>query len=324
MPKRRGRSAAGASRRSGPAAFGNIDELLRRMQDMTAVSVDSPLEAWQRGEVQEISLGLETTLNHDARAPPQQPHTTSSPREGMLPGNGGHSTPEAREIHLESRSSGSHFLQESLNLENEDLTSTGARSSQTIQRQEELAAGEQFELTLQHFLPQKPHEVTLESLWELISNLGKTFYSQFQQIEGKIKNHDSEIGNLKKELEVSKSLTNNLQEDMGLSKKLQETLIKDNTNLRRKIELLENFSRNNNLRLINSPKVPMITPREMLKRYLQEILEIPESSLPPFAQVYYLPTKTRDTQHVANQEPIDISAVLESSDRVVDTRTYPR
>ncbi|XP_029435657.1 vomeronasal type-2 receptor 116-like [Rhinatrema bivittatum] len=56
----------------------------------------------------------------------------------------------------------------------------------------------------------------------------------------------------------------------------QYSLIKDNVNLALKVEALENTTRNTNLRIINFPKVPVVTPKDMFKRqhlhYLRHLL----------------------------------------------------
>nr|XP_033786509.1 UPF0711 protein C18orf21 homolog isoform X1 [Geotrypetes seraphini] len=95
MPKRRGRSAAGASRRSGNPPTITIEQMLNRLQRETTASGSRPLELATQSDVARGIPGLEVTLSPDARDTPPQPQRTSSPREPDLSGEIGSAIWEA-------------------------------------------------------------------------------------------------------------------------------------------------------------------------------------------------------------------------------------
>nr|XP_033784732.1 uncharacterized protein LOC117352381 [Geotrypetes seraphini] len=317
MPKRRGKGASSAPRRPGSASSGNIEDLLRRMQGVMGTSVVPPAGTLLGNGLEASLRAHEISLSPDTRIPPPNPRATSSPGVGSQPEVGVSSPPEAAGNGEMNIDSGSQGLQQSLSVF-EDTTTLGLTPIQEGRRGEVPVAGEpniQL-LNLQTVDLVKPQEVTMGALWDLIANLTRTVNSNHLQIEGKIKTQEKEVLQIKQDLGESKLDIQCIKDQLKSSKLLQDTLIKDNINLRRKIETFENFSRNNNLRLINFPRISTVTPREMLKRYLLEILEVSEDSLPPFTQVYYLPSKNKDLQE-KTQGPIDVSALLELSDKEI-------
>nr|XP_033770881.1 uncharacterized protein LOC117345818 [Geotrypetes seraphini] len=315
MPKRRGRSTAGASRRSGASSFGDIGELLHRMQDTpaTAASVCS-VEAPRRGETEAASW--ETTLSPDVRAPPPPPRITSSPRVEELPEDGLHLPLEARKSTEGSREMDSLSFQVSPGEAEDSTTSVGNRA-QERDNQDLLSAGEKIKTIKDIYTIEKPREVTLDSIWDLVANLVTSLKPQLALLEDKLENQDTDIKNLKVEMKDSKNSIENIQQELKVSKQLSETLVRDNSNLRRKLEFLENSSQNNNLRLINFPRIAAVPPRDMLKRYITEIWEISEDMIPPFTHVYYLPSKIKEQQLQRQDDiqPLNVSAMLELSDR---------
>nr|XP_033805917.1 uncharacterized protein LOC117362935 [Geotrypetes seraphini] len=110
MPKRSGRSTAAASWHSEVPIVGTIDEILRRMHQVSVESGGSLLRMQGIGEVTAVPPGLETTLNPDVRAPPTQPQSTSSPRGKETPELGVFSSPEASDMLVESLEAGTPIL----------------------------------------------------------------------------------------------------------------------------------------------------------------------------------------------------------------------
>nr|XP_033792310.1 uncharacterized protein LOC117356770 [Geotrypetes seraphini] len=84
MPKRRGKSAGGASRRPETSPLLTIDEILRRLQQETVMLGNRPLEVLAVSEAVVNLPGLDATLSPDAKTPPPQLQGASSPREDSL------------------------------------------------------------------------------------------------------------------------------------------------------------------------------------------------------------------------------------------------
>nr|XP_033771004.1 uncharacterized protein LOC117345858 [Geotrypetes seraphini] len=312
MLKRRGRSAVGASWRSDVPSFSRIDEMLRRLQGaVLPMSATSPLRVPEHSEIGVVSPGLETTLSPDLRAPPPRPRSTSSP--------GVEETPEMGEV-LSSEAARTLLETEEAVLSDQGITAeepgvgqaTGGEGFQPELNQESFSSSDGEHFYTQQSFPiwEKPAQVTLDSLWDLIANFAKTISPNFQYIEVKLIQHSRELKDLTANLTVSKASFQKLDQDILMTKQVK------------KLETLENNSRNNNLRLINFPRLTMVTLREMLRRYLIEILQVSEETLPPFVQVYYLPNKdgAQLQSKKLNQAPLNISKILETSDR--DSYTF--
>ncbi|XP_029466987.1 uncharacterized protein LOC115096477 [Rhinatrema bivittatum] len=175
----------------------------------------------------------------------------------------------------------------------------------------------------------RPSVFTLENIWDAILELKALITQQVSiltlkcgDLEGKM----TEITNMTTEHEQQlisvRVQSNSVQQT-------QTALIKENINLNMRIEALENSVRNRNLRLINFPKLPLIPPREMFKRYLVEVLKVPENVIPPVSKIYYLPQLKKAPENQRGEqvddevftplipvsEPtLDVSALLETSD----------
>nr|XP_033771600.1 vomeronasal type-2 receptor 26-like [Geotrypetes seraphini] len=116
---------------------------------------------------------------------------------------------------------------------------------------------------------------------------------------------------------------NNLNE----VKKVQVELVKERSYVSHKMENFENQLRKNNLRFLNFPKWPIISPVEMAKKYFRETLAIPPENLPPIVRAYYLNLKTTQGESTPIETPVDkvvdlnLSSFLENSLEVVTQRT---
>nr|XP_033771537.1 vomeronasal type-2 receptor 26-like [Geotrypetes seraphini] len=180
-------------------------------------------------------MGLETSLSPDVRALPPRPQSTSSPRAEILPEVGVHLLPEAQEIRGGTVLPGPLLLQRSPNTETEEEAEGEAGTEQDVGR--DSLPEDELNKSKLHFLQiEKPREVTLDSLWDLVANLAKSISPQLQQFENKINKYETDIKVLKSEIEDSKTSIQNVLQEIKVSKQITETLIKDNTDLRMKME----------------------------------------------------------------------------------------
>nr|XP_033813963.1 uncharacterized protein LOC117366574 [Geotrypetes seraphini] len=315
MPKRRGKSTAAVSRRSEHPPLASIEQFLQRLQREPAVSGNRPLDPAAWSDADPEVPGLDTTLSPDQRTPPPPPLSASSPREGS--GLEAAALPDREAV-----TPGSQQGEVSMAFLSPETVPADRRSEggEKTDWQTEGSQGEPFStLHEPSFKYEKPAEITLDSLWDLVSKLGDSLTKQIKEGEKNIR--------IQKQIEENKQEISNIKEKVGeiekeviMIKQVQSTIIKDNQVIRRKLETMENNYRTNNLHLLNFPKVPSINPREMIKRYFIEILNIPEESIPPLTRVYYLPIKVMDQQvedqkQVVQDPQLDLTTILEVSDK---------
>nr|XP_033809475.1 uncharacterized protein LOC117364426 isoform X2 [Geotrypetes seraphini] len=84
MPKRRSKSADGASRHLETSPSVTIDELLRRLQQERITPGNCPREVPAGSETIVHLHELDATLSPDARAPPPKTQGASSPKEDSM------------------------------------------------------------------------------------------------------------------------------------------------------------------------------------------------------------------------------------------------
>ncbi|XP_030050485.1 uncharacterized protein LOC115464232 [Microcaecilia unicolor] len=302
MPKRRGKSASSAPQRSAPTSHDIRSFLQTSAVPSTAVLGvlgGSPLIHAGANGGTAASPGLELTLSPDTRDPPPQPLGCSTPSESTS-----NQSPRRGETGFNREAD--HPLtggQEAL-MATPNITTNSVGNSANLS-----PVGPPFS----SFDIHKPAEVTLDSLWTLIVDLGKSITPQINRLNQEMLKQEEKINNM--DLKIVKLEQTQEQKDLDMKRLLtqQEVMIKDLTSLRRKTELLENNIRSNNLRLINFPRQTVISPREMLKKYIMEILGVGEDLIPPFSQVYYLPVKG-DQKITGQEQLLNVTDLLESSD----------
>nr|XP_033803351.1 uncharacterized protein LOC117361897 [Geotrypetes seraphini] len=314
MLKRRRRSVGGASRHSEVPSIGTMDEILRRLRE-SAMPGNRLLATPAGSDATVELLGLNVTLSPDTRVPPPQPQRASSPRLQ-------NTSEEVVLLPREVISTGSLLVNTKGDLVSpRKLPEEGTAVLEMDQGSTEVSldSEESLESIGAFALIDKPPEVTLGALWDLVVNLGKSITPQVNDLGNKLKEQKEEVSSLKQDLYMSKNEIQKPATDIISIKKMQEALMTDHFNLRRKVEILENQSRTNNLPLLNFPRLPMITPIDMLKCYFMEVLNVPEQSIPPFARGYYIPQKQEQQAEVKSKQgtPLDITNLLEASEESV-------
>ncbi|XP_030063386.1 uncharacterized protein LOC115472970 [Microcaecilia unicolor] len=170
----------------------------------------------------------------------------------------------------------------------------------------------------------KNPEVTLETIGVMLDLMNSTL----QKTSGDVLNLNAKFEELKVTVEsVKDNLTKqvaNLGKEVESFKEFKTMFVKDNMDIRRKIEQLENHNRRLNLRLLNFPKLSGVTPIETFRRYLNEILKIPLDAIPPVNKIYFIPKPKGELRGTENITPDlqNISDILEqSSETILDRAT---
>ncbi|XP_030043985.1 serine protease 55 [Microcaecilia unicolor] len=144
-----------------------------------------------------------------------------------------------------------------------------------------------------------------------------------QKTSGDVLNLNAKFEELKVTVEsVKDNLTKqvaNLGKEIESFKEFKTIFVKDNMDIRRKIEQLENHNRRLNLRLLNFPKLSGVTPIETFRRYLNEILKIPLDAIPPVNKIYFIPKPKGELRGTENIIPDlqNISDILEQSSEII-------
>ncbi|XP_029437777.1 uncharacterized protein LOC115078862 [Rhinatrema bivittatum] len=159
----------------------------------------------------------------------------------------------------------------------------------------------------------RPTVVTLENLWELSAGLTlavrdcnaklDTFASQ---INTKILAQDNTLTQLQ-------TAVGKVDTEISKIKEFNMATIQDRAALSRRLELLENWNRRLNLRLINFPRVMGEMPISTLKRYFAEVLLLPENQFPSINKAYFILQNRSNQQAVPPMDLQNLTDFLESS-----------
>lgn len=170
-----------------------------------------------------------------------------------------------------------------------------------------------------------PEVITLEAIWAAIMQLRDELALWMNSLATQVStNMDVIQGNVVKisslQIEVSDFHTKmvTVENDMDFLKK-------STIPMKFKLEMLENTTRAVNIRMVNFPRVALVSARDMFRSYLIENLGIPPESHPPIAKMYYLPLGKKIegsgvVAGVTNVDVLDVTAMLESSQ---DERVIP-
>ncbi|XP_030048004.1 ameloblastin [Microcaecilia unicolor] len=137
-------------------------------------------------------------------------------------------------------------------------------------------------------LPQKPKEITLESIWEALVCLEASFGLKLTFVNQQIESLSGKLPSLDQKMETLSKDNENNSKAIQSCQQLQVNLIKENLYLQNKLEMLENYQRSNTLRLLNFPKQLSISPLITFKKYLTEVLKVPEQSYPPISKIFFV------------------------------------
>ncbi|XP_029460788.1 uncharacterized protein LOC115093257 [Rhinatrema bivittatum] len=126
--------------------------------------------------------------------------------------------------------------------------------------------------------------VTLETIWStltdlktIILNLNATIIgtqNQISKIEPSVVNHEEKLSKLENRcIQVEKIQTGLIQGEMLNN---------------RKLEMIENQIRYNNIRLLNFPNVKLISSFEQFKNFMKENLKLTEGEIPKLEKIYFI------------------------------------
>nr|XP_033794603.1 uncharacterized protein LOC117357727 isoform X1 [Geotrypetes seraphini]XP_033794604.1 uncharacterized protein LOC117357727 isoform X1 [Geotrypetes seraphini] len=172
--------------------------------------------------------------------------------------------------------------------------------------------------TRTEFLPLlKPKVFNMETIWEAISTLQFSLGNQIQQLSQSCTAVLSENLDLKNRVSVLENKSNDCDTRIKSLEAQALTWVKDRASLHFKQEMVENSIRRSNLQIINFPKLFSISANHMFKRYLSEVLKVPDSSYPPLSKIYYLPARPRSqnpNQQNLSADSLDLTNFLERSE----------
>ncbi|XP_029440709.1 uncharacterized protein LOC115080593 [Rhinatrema bivittatum] len=169
-----------------------------------------------------------------------------------------------------------------------------------------------------------PENVTLVDLGRMISRLDNNIMlmnnSLSTVINGNrvlIDEQARKVNQCEKELGI---LTNKVQ----LVQQSGEVFIRDSIVMHKEIEYIENMLRVKNLRITNFPVTRLLSPEEMFKKFLKEILFYDESDIPKISRIFYFPQKRikRDQDNMVSEAPssVGVSTFLEESIDIITNR----
>ncbi|XP_030060864.1 hydrocephalus-inducing protein homolog [Microcaecilia unicolor] len=168
---------------------------------------------------------------------------------------------------------------------------------------------------------EKPAVVTLETLWDLTSSTHSALQNLILKNMETIKVLSETALNQIQTSESQATEVRRMSEKVEKLDLVGQTLIKDKNFTLRRLEYLENYSKRLTLRFINFPRSPMVVPIQMIRKYLMEILGMPENSLPPITRAYYIQMDVKSSENQQQQGVMDLKAFLESSLEVITQRT---
>nr|XP_033794588.1 uncharacterized protein LOC117357718 [Geotrypetes seraphini]XP_033794589.1 uncharacterized protein LOC117357718 [Geotrypetes seraphini] len=164
---------------------------------------------------------------------------------------------------------------------------------------------------------QRPKVFNMETLWEAISSLQLSLGFQIQQLSSRNTTVLSENLDIKNKLSSLETKMEEYDSRLKVVKTKALTWVKDSGNLHFKIEMLENATKKCNLRIINFPKVFPVSAQDMFKKYLTEVLKVPETSYSPLSKIYYLPRRIQSqnpNQQNLSSDSLDLTNFLERSE----------
>nr|XP_033800011.1 zinc finger protein 804A [Geotrypetes seraphini] len=165
--------------------------------------------------------------------------------------------------------------------------------------------------------------VTLEILLEAIKRMDVKVEKTASDVEVMVKKMDNFSESL---LKVKQECMDKIQIESASLINSITTIVKEQNSTAHKIEMIENFNRRLNLRILNCPRISAISPIEIFKKFLVECLNYPQDQIPPLNKVYFLPTSKRNLDIpkgenlVTDKDLQNLTAILEESSMEVKER----